>query len=324
MPDFYKFEIAAWNDGTDNLSLEQEAAYLRVVNTIRLTGKPINDNKFILAGLWRCGHVKAKRIRQELIDAGKLVIRDGQIVNKRAIKDAADLNDLRGKRSDAGTAGGIASGASRRAKAAKDSIEDPREVPGNSAATPPQLEGAEQLPETSREVADENGIPKPLKSIDQCEASASTREEKRREEKNNPLPPFQGVRVSFSDFWEECPVKTKQERTQKEWGALSDEDRARAIQAVRPWYAWFTKAHPKSAKLSPARFLTERRWTDEDWRVPEGDDTPQRPDRDLALFYANAMNEGRFVSTNLSTEIVAEILDRKLVPREVMQKKGFL
>ena len=51
MADFYKFEIANWNEGTANLSLEQDAAFLRVVNAIRLSGQPITYNIFVLCGL---------------------------------------------------------------------------------------------------------------------------------------------------------------------------------------------------------------------------------------------------------------------------------
>lgn len=80
MAEFYKFEITNWNEGTANLSLELEAAYLRVINAIRLADQPITFNTFVLCGLWRCNDRKAKRILAELIDAGKIYIEDGRLV----------------------------------------------------------------------------------------------------------------------------------------------------------------------------------------------------------------------------------------------------
>lgn len=139
MAEFYKFEIANWNEGTANLTLEQEAAYLRVVNAIRLAEQPITFNIFVLCGLWRCNERKAKRILDELLAAEKIRIEDGRIVNDKAVEDASALRGLRVERASAGRRGGIESGKVRS---------------------------------------------KSLETNDTEEAIASTREEKRREEKN--------------------------------------------------------------------------------------------------------------------------------------------
>jgi hypothetical protein len=114
MAEFYKFEIANWNEGTANLTLEQEAAYLRIINAIRLSDQPITFNLFVLCGLWRCNERKAKRILQELIDAGKVYVEDGKIINKKAVEAASNLRGLRVERASAGRRGGIESGKSRR------------------------------------------------------------------------------------------------------------------------------------------------------------------------------------------------------------------
>lgn len=113
MSEFYKFEIANWNEGTANLTLEQEAAYLRIINAIRLSERAITFNIFVLCGLWRCNERKAKRILQELIDAGKVRIEDGKIINDKAVEDASNLRGLRVDRASAGRRGGIESGKSR-------------------------------------------------------------------------------------------------------------------------------------------------------------------------------------------------------------------
>ena len=139
MAEYYKFEIANWNEGTADLTLEQEAAYLRVVNAIRLADQPIAFNKFALCGLWRCNERKAKRLLDELVAAKKLRIEDGKIINDKAVDDASNLRRLRADRASAGSRGGIESGKSRS---------------------------------------------KSLESKETREAIASTREEKRREEKS--------------------------------------------------------------------------------------------------------------------------------------------
>ena len=114
MADFYKHEIAKWNVATDDLTLEQEAAYSRVVGMIRLYERPFRHNLRVLSGMWRCNERKAKRILQELIDAGKLTIEDGFIIDEKAVEDASTLRQLRVDAQSSGRRGGIESGKSRR------------------------------------------------------------------------------------------------------------------------------------------------------------------------------------------------------------------
>jgi hypothetical protein len=135
--EYYKFEIANWDEGTALLTLEQEAAYLRVINAIRLKDQPLTFNMFALCGIWRCNERKAKRLLAELIEAGKLRIDNGKIVNDKAVEDASNLRRLRVERQSAGSRGGVES-AKARAKS--------------------------------------------LETKETAQASASTREEKRREE----------------------------------------------------------------------------------------------------------------------------------------------
>lgn len=139
MAEYFKHEIAKWNVATDDLTLEQEAAYHRVVSQIRLYERPFRHNLRVLSGLWRCNERKAKRLLDELIEAGKLSIEGGLIVDEKAVHDASTLRQSRVDKQSAGRLGGIESGKSRR---------------------------------------------KALESNDTCEAPASTREEKAREEKN--------------------------------------------------------------------------------------------------------------------------------------------
>lgn len=114
MAEFYKREIAKWIVATDDLTLEQEAAYSRVVDMIRLYERPFRMNLRVLGGMWRCNERKAKRLLDELVAAGKLVVEDGFIIDEKAVEDASTLRGLRVERASAGRRGGIESGKSRR------------------------------------------------------------------------------------------------------------------------------------------------------------------------------------------------------------------
>jgi len=114
MAEFYKLEIGAWNTGTDELTLEQEAAFLRVVNAIRLYEQPLTTNLRVLAGFWRCNERKAGRLLRELVSAGKLRVEGGRIINERAVNEASTLRQSRVNKQLAGSLGGIESGKTRR------------------------------------------------------------------------------------------------------------------------------------------------------------------------------------------------------------------
>lgn len=119
MTDWYKMNPVDWNDGTDDLTLEQEAAYLRICHAIYITERPIRDNGFVVAGLLRCNDRKAKRLIAELVEAGKLEIVDGHISNRRAVEEISNRNRTRMERKSAGSRGGVESGKSR-SKSLKD------------------------------------------------------------------------------------------------------------------------------------------------------------------------------------------------------------
>ena len=52
MSEFYKMDPAAWDFGTAELSLEEEAAYLRIVNAIHKHKGPVPNNDRVLAGYY--------------------------------------------------------------------------------------------------------------------------------------------------------------------------------------------------------------------------------------------------------------------------------
>jgi hypothetical protein len=108
MNGWYKMEPLKWDRGTDDLTLEQEAAFLRVVNAINAAHQPIRENYRMLAGMWRCHERRAKRLVAELVAAGKIEIADGWITNRKAMKVMEARLDQFQKRAAAGREGGLA------------------------------------------------------------------------------------------------------------------------------------------------------------------------------------------------------------------------
>lgn len=106
MSAFYKMDPSAWDFGTADLSLEQEAAYLRIVNAIHKHDAPVPDNDRILAGLFRTSTRKARALVSALVEAGKLTIEDGKIWNERARSDMVQRGFVTISRAESGAKGG--------------------------------------------------------------------------------------------------------------------------------------------------------------------------------------------------------------------------
>jgi len=102
MVGFYKHDIPAWMDGTENLSDAAYRAYHVVVQLIMLNEGPITPNDRGIAG--RCNMtVKAfTKALAELLAAGKLTMHDGRICNARA---AVELRFVEKNRENAGKGG---------------------------------------------------------------------------------------------------------------------------------------------------------------------------------------------------------------------------
>jgi len=88
--EFYKMDFRAWNLGTVDLSLEQEAAYLRLCHAMYDARGPVPDTTRLLQGIFRCGNVKASALVRQLIEAGKIE-RDatGRLLNRRVLEELA-------------------------------------------------------------------------------------------------------------------------------------------------------------------------------------------------------------------------------------------
>ena len=87
MTDFYKMDPGAWDFGTSKLSLEEEAAYLRIVNAIHKHKGPVPNIDKVLAGMFRTSTRKSRSLIDALVKAEKIEIEDGLIFNERAVSD---------------------------------------------------------------------------------------------------------------------------------------------------------------------------------------------------------------------------------------------
>ncbi|MFN4062298.1 MAG: DUF1376 domain-containing protein [Paracoccus hibiscisoli] len=106
MSSFYKMDPAAWDFGTTDLTLEQEAAYLRIINAIHKHDQPVPNNDRVLSGMFRCSTRKARALLDALIEAGKLRVEDGKITNDRAVSDLVQRGFVSSSRAESGAKGG--------------------------------------------------------------------------------------------------------------------------------------------------------------------------------------------------------------------------
>lgn len=106
MSSFYKMDPAAWDFGTSDLSLDEEAAYLRIVNAIHKHDAPVPDNDRVLSGMFRVSTRKARALVEALVAAGKITIESGKIWNDRARSDLVQRGFVSSSRAENGAKGG--------------------------------------------------------------------------------------------------------------------------------------------------------------------------------------------------------------------------
>jgi hypothetical protein len=113
--EFYKMEYEAWDEGTVELSLEQEAAYLRLCHQMYRRGGEIPNSTKLLCSLFRCHHRKAMALLRALIEAGKIVVTErGTLANQKVAKVLDNRAITSNRLSITGRKGGERSGIARR------------------------------------------------------------------------------------------------------------------------------------------------------------------------------------------------------------------
>lgn len=112
--EFYKMDYEAWDEGTDALSLELEAAYLRLCHQLYRRKAAIPSAPATLARIWRCHPNKARKLLGDLIAAGKVDEKDGHLTNTRVTRELDDRETMRRQKADAGKTGGTRAQDNRR------------------------------------------------------------------------------------------------------------------------------------------------------------------------------------------------------------------
>ena len=102
-------------NGTSRLTLEEEAAYLRVCLMIYSRGGPIEDDDRWIAGMCRVSLRKWRSLRSGLLDKEKFNIEDGMIRHKRCEFELEKAAKRARKHAENGAKGGEAT-AKRRAE----------------------------------------------------------------------------------------------------------------------------------------------------------------------------------------------------------------
>jgi uncharacterized protein YdaU (DUF1376 family) len=72
-----------WRDGTRQLTLEQKGLYIDLLSMMWERGGSIPADEVTLSAMTGLNRQRAKRLRDELVAAGKLVLIDGQLHNPR-------------------------------------------------------------------------------------------------------------------------------------------------------------------------------------------------------------------------------------------------
>src|SRR5690349_21029056 len=109
--EFYKMDFNAWDEGTVDLTLEQEAAYLRFCHQMYRTHGPVPNSLRLLSGLWRCHQNKARKLLADLVAASKVIpTQDGYLTNMRVTQELDTRETILRRRAHAGHTGGTRSG----------------------------------------------------------------------------------------------------------------------------------------------------------------------------------------------------------------------
>ncbi len=99
---YYRMHYYRWDEGCQELTHEEEVAYLKIVNTIAARGRPIEDEEDMnraLARRARLGWAKWKKVKAALVEKGKITLEDGLIMQRKALQEVDYRNHIRDTKS---------------------------------------------------------------------------------------------------------------------------------------------------------------------------------------------------------------------------------
>lgn len=131
--------------GTMSLSLEEKGAYSLCLDLIYDRGGPIPDDARWLAGVCGVSLRKWKGIRDRLIETGKLVEKDGHLMNARAGRELAERADEAEEHAENGAKGGR--------KRAENALKTARKVDENAAKRGQKVDENEAVSRENNDLA---------------------------------------------------------------------------------------------------------------------------------------------------------------------------
>jgi len=255
--EFYKMEYEAWDEGTDDLTLEQESAYLRLCHLMYRRGGPVQPNLRVLSGIWRCHQNKAKALLAALLEKEKVTLTSGQLTNNRVESELGQREATRRLRSGQGKVGGKLSGEIRR-----NSLKNNNEDEAVASTQTKQRRGEER-----REEKKDNPLPPEGDEIDvfpdwiEGEETPSDDQPVRTRPARRELK-FVWPKNSFETFWQAYPAK-KAKQTAKDAfdkirlkGEVDFEVLLAAVQS-------YAKTQDPAFYAHAATWLRAGRWEDE-------------------------------------------------------------
>lgn len=239
MANFYKMDPAVWDLATAALSLEEEAAYLRICNAIYKAERGCPDVPRMLAGMFRCSTRKARSLVDSLVDKGKIERRDGVLWNDKAEREILEIRKKKG---------GKGSNAPR--------------IDGEPEANTPRVAGEMDAKQQRNggERAD-----KSLKNAEFGHGNDPPREEENREDDSRK----EKIKEAFERFWKSYPRRRQEsgsltrgakQEAETQFRRLTAEERETAIKGL----AGFTRIYPDDSKAvcDAVRYLSKKRWLD--------------------------------------------------------------
>lgn len=236
--EFYKMDYEAWDEGTDVLTLEQEAAYLRLCHQMYRRKAPIPSNHAHLARIWRCHPNKARKLLADLLGASKLVEIDGHLTNTRVTRELDERETRRRQQVDAGHTGGTRTQDNRR-KSLKDNERE--EALASEAAKRNQAEREKEIEGEEIQTEDE-----PL-SVTRAEARSQS-----------DFPP-----KAFEAFWDAWPNKVGKAAAERKFETIRKSGRVTFAKLMAAVASYIASKPPTRDWCHPTTWLNQGRWDDQ-------------------------------------------------------------
>lgn len=265
--EFYKMDYEAWDEGTIDLSLEQEAAYLRLCHQMYRRYGPVPNSPRLLQVIWRCHHTKAHAILKALIATGKVyVTEDNRLANRRVMRELEERGQVSDMRREAGRKGGSRPRQDPEKTPTKGG-EDPEKTSTRPGEDPEKTSRTDLTPE--EKLNDFNGDAEAsAKHIREEKRREEERREEKKEEKQSAGEPatlfpseFEWPDNAFDLFWKAYPSKVGKGAAEAKFHIVR---KSRKVKWDDFWAGLQAYIHKRDDRpwCNPATWIFQRRWED--------------------------------------------------------------